>query len=115
MTMDLFSQLPNEPWVEELAPGAFVLHHFAQEQASSLLAEIITITTVAPFRHLITPGGYRMSVAMSNCGSLGWVSDVRGYRYSSIDPLTELRWPAMPQSFMSLAVAAAQQVGFVDF
>ncbi|HDL7337475.1 TPA: DNA oxidative demethylase AlkB [Yersinia enterocolitica] len=115
MTMDLFSQLPNEPWVEELAPGAFVLHHFAQEQASSLLAEITTITTVAPFRHLITPGGYRMSVAMSNCGSLGWVSDIRGYRYSSIDPLTELRWPAMPQSFMSLAVAAAQQVGFVDF
>lgn len=70
MTMDLFSQLPNEPWVEELAPGALVLHHFVSEQALSLLAEVTAITTVAPLRHLITPGGYRMSVAMSNCGSV---------------------------------------------
>lgn len=115
MTMDLFSQLPNEPWVEELAPEAFVLHHFAQEQTSSLLAEIAAITTVAPFRHLITPGGYRMSVAMSNCGSQGWVSDARGYRYSAIDPLTNMHWPAMPQSFIALAASAAQQAGFMYF
>lgn len=115
MTMDLFSQLPNEPWVEELAPGAWVLHHFAQEQAPSLLAEIAAITAVAPFRHLITPGGYRMSVAMSNCGSVGWVSDARGYRYSPIDPLTEMRWPAMPESFMALAISAARQAGFLHF
>lgn len=115
MTMDLFSQLPNEPWVEELAPGAWVLHYFAQEQAPSLLAEVAAITAVAPFRHLITPGGYRMSVAMSHCGSVGWVSDAQGYRYSPIDPLTEMRWPAMPESFMALAVAAARQAGFLHF
>lgn len=115
MTLDLFSLLPNEPWVEELAPGALVLHYFAQEQVPSLLAEVAAITSVSPFRHLITPGGYRMSVAMSNCGSLGWVSDARGYRYSAIDPLTEMRWPSMPQRFMSLAVAAARQAGFVHF
>ncbi|CFR25603.1 DNA oxidative demethylase AlkB [Yersinia kristensenii] len=115
MTMDLFSQLPNEPWVEELAPGALVLHHFVSEQAPSLLAEVTAITTVAPLRHLITPGGYRMSVAMSNCGSVGWVSDARGYRYSPIDPLTEMRWPAMPESFMALAISAARQAGFLHF
>ncbi|CNH02948.1 alkylated DNA repair protein [Yersinia thracica] len=115
MTMDLFSQLPNEPWVEELAPGALVLHHFVSEQAPSLLAEVAAITAVAPFRHLITPGGYRMSVAMSNCGSVGWVSDARGYRYSPIDPLTDMRWPAMPESFMALAVSAARQAGFLHF
>ncbi|CNH70127.1 alkylated DNA repair protein [Yersinia kristensenii] len=115
MTMDLFSQLLNEPWVEELAPGALVLHHFVSEQAPSLLAEVAAITTVAPLRHLITPGGYRMSVAMSNCGSVGWVSDTRGYRYSPVDPLTEIRWPAMPESFMALAVAAARQAGFLHF
>lgn len=115
MTMDLFSQLPNEPWVEELAPGALVLHHFVSEQALSLLAEVTAITTVAPLRHLITPGGYRMSVAMSNCGSVGWISDARGYRYSPIDPLTEMRWPAMPESFMALAISAARQAGFLHF
>ncbi|OWF78766.1 DNA oxidative demethylase AlkB [Yersinia alsatica] len=115
MTMDLFSQLPGEPWTEELAPGAMVLHHYAQEQAPLLLAEVTAITELAVFRHLITPGGYRMSVAMSNCGSVGWVSDAQGYRYSPIDPLTTNPWPAIPPRFMALAISAARDAGFAHF
>lgn len=115
MTMDLFSQLPAEPWTEELSPGAMVLHHYVQDQVLSLLSDVAEITHVAPFRHLVTPGGYRMSVAMSNCGSVGWVSDKQGYRYSSIDPLTQKRWPAMPDRFLTLAILAAREAGFTDF
>ena len=115
MTMDLFDQLPHDPWIETLAPGAVVLHHYALQQAALLFADVIAITTAAPFRHLITPGGYRMSVAMTNCGQVGWVSDRQGYRYSPIDPLTEKSWPAIPARLMILAVDAAQQAGFSQF
>jgi alkylated DNA repair protein (DNA oxidative demethylase) len=69
----------------------------------------------APFRHMITPGGFRMSVAMTNCGTTGWVTDRTGYRYDAYDPTTGARWPAMPSVLSELATRAAAQGGFADF
>lgn len=96
----------------DLAAQACVLHGFALPFADALLAGIAAITAVSPFCHLITPGGHTMQVAMSNCGPLGWVSDRRGYRYSACDPLTEQAWPSFPDSFLTLARAAAAEAGF---
>lgn len=97
----------------DLAVQACVLHGFALPFADALLAGIAGVTAASPFRHLITPGGHAMQVAMSNCGPLGWVSDRRGYRYSTCDPLTGQAWPPFPESFMKLALAAAAEAGFV--
>jgi alkylated DNA repair protein (DNA oxidative demethylase) len=96
----------------ELAAQACVLHGFALAFEGALLASIETITGNAPFRHLVTPGGYVMQVAMTNCGRLGWVSDRRGYRYAGQDPQTGLPWPALPPVFLELAAQAAQTAGF---
>ena len=111
MNMDLF----GEPSPLVLAPGAFVLRQYALCQDQSLLAAVADIAACAPFRHMVTPGGLRMSVAMTNCGTLGWVSDRTGYRYDSLDPASLLPWPAMPPVFMQLACDAAAQAGFVNF
>lgn len=100
---------------EALAPGAWLLHGFALERMPALLAALERVTTAAPFRHMQTPGGLRMSVAMTNCGALGWVSDRRGYRYEAEDPLDDRPWPAMPDVFRKLAVAAADVAGFPGF
>ncbi|MFZ0502216.1 MAG: alpha-ketoglutarate-dependent dioxygenase AlkB [Chthoniobacterales bacterium] len=70
---------------------------------------------VSPFRHLVTPGGYRMSVAMTNCGLAGWTSDRQGYRYAKIDPETGAAWPPMPVEFQRLAETAAERAGFPGF
>ena len=99
----------------ELAAQACVLHGFALAFEGALLASIETITGNAPFRHLVTPGGYVMQVAMTNCGRLGWVSDRRGYRYAGQDPQTGLPWPALPPVFLELAAQAAQAAGFDDY
>ena len=80
-----------------------------------MLADLQTVLEQAPLRHMITPGGFRMSVAMSNCGALGWVSDCAGYRYDAVDPDSGQRWPAMPASFRRLARRAAAEAGFSDF
>jgi alkylated DNA repair protein (DNA oxidative demethylase) len=98
-----------------IAEGAVWLPGFALAHDRALLAAVEQIVAVAPFRHLETPGGLRMSVAMSNCGGCGWVSDRRGYRYDSVDPLTGKPWPAMPALFRDLAKAAAAAAGFEDF
>lgn len=103
------------PPVQELAPGALLLRGFALEVADELLAAVCLVTAAAPFRHLITPGGFRMSVGMTNCGGLGWVSDRAGYRYSAIDPASGSPWPAMPRVFLELARAAASRAGFPQF
>jgi alkylated DNA repair protein (DNA oxidative demethylase) len=100
------------PEVEPLAPGAMVLRAFALPQAAAILADVERVAAAAPLRHLVTPGGFRMSVAMTNCGPLGWVSDRSGYRYASVDPESGRRWPAMPASFLRLATAAAERAGF---
>jgi alkylated DNA repair protein (DNA oxidative demethylase) len=84
-------------------------------EEAALLSELAAVTAAAPFRHLVTPGGFRMSVAMTNCGSLGWVSDRSGYRYDQLDPDSRQPWPAMPPTFRRLAAAAAAQAGFAGF
>ncbi|MCX9157559.1 DNA oxidative demethylase AlkB [Niveibacterium sp. 24ML] len=112
MNADLFAE--TSP-AERLGPGTMLLHRFAESKAAALLNAIDQITAQAPFRHLVTPGGQRMSVAMSNCGALGWVSDRAGYRYQAIDPQSGLPWPPMPACFALLAHSAAEQAGFAGF
>lgn len=111
-TGDLFDSLPVPQHSEALDPGAMILRGFAADIAPALLAAIADVTAQAPFRHLVTPGGFRMSVAMTNCGDLGWVSDRSGYRYDRIDPETGRPWPAMPDLFRTLAHDAAIAAGF---
>src|ERR1700688_1888787 len=114
-TRDLFDSAPLDAGHERLAPGAWLLRGFALERVTALMPPIEHIHAAAPFRHLVTPGGFRMSVAMTNCGSLGWVSDRRGYRYDARDPLSGRPWPPMPPVFLELARDAAQAAGFVGF
>lgn len=109
---DLFDQL--EP-VEILAPGAVLLHGFALPDEEAILKSVAEVSAAAPFRHMVTPGGYRMSVAMTNCGQAGWVTDKSGYRYSAEDPETGKPWPAMPEVFRSLAENAARQARYAHF
>ncbi|HWK74740.1 MAG TPA: DNA oxidative demethylase AlkB [Povalibacter sp.] len=112
---DLFEALPPRSGVEELAPGAVVLRGFAHSSERDLLDAVEGIIAVSPFRHLVTPGGYRMSVAMTNSGELGWVSDRNGYRYDAIDPTTARPWPSMPDLFRQLAAQAAERAGYESF
>lgn len=114
MIDDLFGY-SDVPAREQLADGALLLRGYASDAAVELLQAIDAITAAAPFRHMITPGGYRMSVAMTNCGSVGWVSDRRGYRYQPTDPDTGRPWPAMPATFTELAAQAAAEAGFAGF
>jgi alkylated DNA repair protein (DNA oxidative demethylase) len=111
-TLPLLGDAPDGDVRQELAPGAWVLRDFALDQAPVLLTEIERLAAQSPFRHLFTRGGQRMSVAMTNCGSVGWFSDRRGYRYTELDPLTNQPWPAMPASFLRLARDAAHEAGF---
>jgi alkylated DNA repair protein (DNA oxidative demethylase) len=112
MNLNLFDGLPDFQQPEQLEPGAVLLHQFAVPEETALLAGLEEVTARAPFRHMVTPGGFVMSVAMSNCGSLGWVTDRAGYRYDTIDPMSALPWPPMPESFLRLAMAAGSQAGF---
>jgi alkylated DNA repair protein (DNA oxidative demethylase) len=112
MTPDLFEKPPGDM---ALAEGAMLLAGFAKSVETSLLAAIERVVAAAPFRHLITPSGYRMSVAMTNCGAAGWVSDRTGYRYDPIDPETGAPWPTMPWVFADLAARAAAAAGFERF
>ena len=100
---------------QPIGEGAVVLHGFARDTSPALVSDMAKISEAAPFRHMITPGGFRMSVAMTNCGAAGWVSDARGYRYDAVDPATGLAWPAMPESFRRLAVEAAAAAGYAGF
>ncbi len=112
MTADLFPDARRHMVLDE---GAVLLGGFAETQGGALLDAIAQIAVDAPFRHLETPGGKRMSVAMTNCGPLGWVSDRRGYRYEPRDPLSGKAWPAMPPLFQSLALEAAEAAGYAGF
>lgn len=115
-TSDLFprSTVSVSPAPERLGEAALVLKAFVPEPRA-VLDCIEAVAAISPWRHMQTPGGYEMSVAMTNCGTYGWVSDRRGYRYAPQDPLTGLAWPAMPASFLKLAQDAAQAAGFSDF
>jgi len=99
----------------ELGAGAVVLRGFALPDGVRLRSDVLAVSAAAPFRHMQTPGGFTMSVAMTNCGALGWVSDPSGYRYSALDPSSGLHWPAMPAAFESLAHRAAAAAGFPEF
>lgn len=100
---------------EVLAEGAVLLRGFALADEAALIAQCLEIAASAPFRNMVTPGGFRMSVAMTNCGALGWVTDRRGYRYAAVDPETEQPWPPMPARFLDLARNAAEIAGFSNF
>lgn len=109
----LFDDLPTQPL--PLADGAVLLPGRARESACALIKAIEQITAQAPLRNMHTPGGYRMSVAMTSCGELGWVTDTTGYRYSRLDPESGLKWPAMPAIMRDLARNAAEEAGFDGF
>jgi len=116
MTADLFeSQAEFEVREERLAPGAVVLRRYAVAHEAALLAGVREVIAGAPLRHMVTPGGFRMSVAMTNCGSLGWVTEEAGYRYDPVDPLSGGNWPPLPDSFVGVAQSAAAQAGFRGF
>ena len=98
-----------------LGPGSFLLPGFALADERELLVDLERLLEASALRHMVTPGGLRMSVAMTNTGPLGWVSDRSGYRYSGVDPETGRAWPKMPASFARLATNAAAQAGFPGF
>ncbi len=110
--MQLFDNLL--PSQQEIVKDAYLLTSFAIEYEEALLADLAKIVEFAPFRHMMTPSGFTMSVAMTNCG-LGWVTDRKGYRYTSHDPISNRPWPAMTASFKELATAAAEKAGFMNF
>ncbi|TDK56100.1 DNA oxidative demethylase AlkB [Pseudomonas moraviensis] len=116
-TFDLFAD--NEPVqqarAEQIGEQSWVLRGFALPQVEQLLTELEAILAAAPLRHMVTPGGFSMSVGTSSCGQLGWITDRSGYRYSSVDPLSGLPWPSMPAVFADLAHEAAKRAGFPDF
>jgi DNA oxidative demethylase len=116
MTMNLFD-FPGDvgPRKEPLGPGAVVLRGFAAASEAALLEALQDVVRGSPFRHMITPGGFRMSVAMTNCGSFGWVTDRTGYRYDPVDPEHDHAWPRMPDPFLQLAKDAATEAGFDGF
>ncbi|HWY24572.1 MAG TPA: DNA oxidative demethylase AlkB [Nevskia sp.] len=115
-TLPLFAEpAPPLPAEEQLADGAMLLRGFATAAEGPLLAALRDILAAAPFRHLVTPGGQHMSVAMTNCGSRGWISDRRGYRYESRDPDSGSPWPPLPPAFARLATSAAAKAGYEEF
>ena len=114
--MNLFESVSQaEASKEMLCPGAVMLRRFAQKYETELFAGLKEVTAKAPFRHMVTPGGFRMSVAMTNCGAFGWITDETGYRYDRVDPETNATWPEMPDCFLKLASSAATEVGFDEF
>ena len=114
--MDLFDAIPDRgPSRQDIADGAVLLLGYARPMEGELIAALRDILAQAPFRHMQTPGGHQMSVAMTNCGDVGWVTDRTGYRYARVDPETGLDWPAMPASFLRLASEAAVAGGFANF
>jgi alkylated DNA repair protein (DNA oxidative demethylase) len=116
LTADLFEAVPDvRPPREAMADGAVLLRAFVTAFESELIASLREIVAQAPFRRMFTPGGHRMSVAMTNCGNAGWVTDHSGYRYDGIDPNSGQPWPAMPPVFRVLAGSAAREGGFEGF
>ena len=116
LTADLFeSVLDVRPPREAMADGAVLLRGFAKPVEADLIAALRAIVAQAPFRHMFTPGGHQMSVAMTNCGGIGWVTDRNGYRYDDADPESGKPWPAMPSVFCELASQAGAQAGFDGF
>lgn len=111
--LDLFAD--EEPWQEPLAPGAVVLRRFALPHVEALMRGIAQVVGQSPLRHMVTPGGYTMSVAMTNCGRLGWTTNQHGYLYAPVDPQTAQPWPEMPAAFTALCHKASLAAGYPEF
>jgi len=111
--MDLFEN--NTPAAQEILPDVWLLKNSFTENEALVLQDVARVIAQAPLRQMMTPMGFSMSAAMTNCGALGWVSDRKGYRYDALDPNTNQPWPAMPDSFLALAKQAALKAGFKDF
>ncbi|AWY44337.1 DNA oxidative demethylase AlkB [Pseudomonas putida] len=114
---DLFAdtELEQQPRREQIGEQSFVLRGFALPWLERLLPALEAVLAAAPFRQMITPGGFTMSVALSSCGTWGWTTDRSGYRYTRDDPQTGRPWPSMPEVFFQLAQAAAREAGFAGF
>jgi alkylated DNA repair protein (DNA oxidative demethylase) len=116
MTADIFEGIGElQPAQEEIAEGALLLRGFAGAFEHDLVPSLRDIIVQAPFRRMRTPGGHQMSVAMTNCGDFGWVTDRSGYRYDAVDPLSGRAWPPMPPLFLQLAARAAERADFAGF
>jgi alkylated DNA repair protein (DNA oxidative demethylase) len=116
LTFDLFGdEAPEGSERVIMAPGARLFRGYALPREAELLAAVAEIAAKAPFRHMTAPGGFVMSVAMTNCGKVGWVTDRTGYRYEALDPETGKPWPKMPQCFLELAASAADLAGYPGF
>jgi alkylated DNA repair protein (DNA oxidative demethylase) len=117
LTFDLFSDDPQqaEPAVEQIGPCSWVLRSFAMPWIERVLPALEGVLAQAPFRHMVTPGGFTMSAALSSCGSFGWTTNRHGYRYSATDPQTSQPWPPIPEVLMQLAREAAAATGFPGF
>ncbi|UMZ09435.1 DNA oxidative demethylase AlkB [Pseudomonas sp. MPFS] len=116
-SLGLFSEedLQQPAHIQVLGPQSRVLRGFALPWVEHLLPQLERVLEQAPFRHMVTPGGFSMSVGLSSCGQLGWTTDRSGYRYSPVDPQSSRPWPAMPEAFRQLAQAAADAAGFTGF
>jgi alkylated DNA repair protein (DNA oxidative demethylase) len=114
---DLFAdhETEQQPRAEQIGEQSWLLRGFALPLIEQLLPALKSILLAAPLRHMMTPGGFSMSVGTSSCGALGWITDRTGYRYSSVDPLSGLPWPALPPVFAELAHSAAARAGFAGF
>jgi alkylated DNA repair protein (DNA oxidative demethylase) len=116
MTADLFESTgERQPAQEKIAEGALLLRGFAGAFEHDLVRSLRDIIVQAPFRRMRTAGGHQMSVAMTNCGDFGWVTDRSGYRYDAVDPLSDRAWPPMPPLFLQLAARAAERADFAGF
>jgi alkylated DNA repair protein (DNA oxidative demethylase) len=116
ITLDLFADAPPQtPGIEQIGTHAFVLRSFATPMIERLLTALQEVVSRAPFRHMVTPGGFTMSAALTSCGSVGWTTDRHGYRYNAIDPQTGQPWPEIPPAFLELAQTAAAACDFPGF
>jgi alkylated DNA repair protein (DNA oxidative demethylase) len=116
MMPTLFEDSPKcEALNENLGLGTAILRGFARVDEASTMEALFAVVAKSPFRHMVTPGGFRMSVAMTNCGALGWFTDRKGYHYASTDPETGDPWPEMPKVFLDLAQQSARKAGYPDF
>lgn len=114
--LDLFDEIERgRTWREDVCEGAAVLRGYALAAETDLLSAVDRVIAQAPLRYMTTPGGFRMSVAMTNCGHYGWVTDRSGYRYDALDPESGQNWPPIPDAFLALAQSAALQAGFENF
>jgi alkylated DNA repair protein (DNA oxidative demethylase) len=115
-TGDLLDGIRTAGWGKQtLADGAVLFRGFADADSIPVFQALQQVIAAAPFRQMVTPGGRRMSVAMTNCGQAGWVTDSSGYRYDVLDPVSQLPWPPMPEIVRRLAERAAVQAGFMSF